>query len=238
MSIPQATVEKIFVRCARRCCVCRRFRPLLLQVHHIKEQSEGGTDDEDNLIPTCISCHATVHTDTKLTRRFTERELRQHRDEVYRLVADGKLLEVSEHDDRIEQLTARLAGFLDTVTASSSPTSITLYPLAAEILIAAASSGFSQINLVQYDGGLAVLAGAKQFLFQNDGRKTAELRQAARQLIAFGLVEGDGEVRTVTVEGFQLADNLLSLATSQPESHVSTDAASQDDSLDEFLGPA
>src|SRR5262245_18191447 len=110
MAIPQSTADDILVKCARHCCVCRRFRPLPLQVHHIHERAQGGSDDADNLIATCISCHAEVHTETKLTRRFTEVELKMHRDEVYRLVAEGKLPFTVNHDQRIDELTATLLG--------------------------------------------------------------------------------------------------------------------------------
>ena len=43
-------IDRMMVRCGRRCCICRRFRPTKLQVHHIVERSQGGSDDEDNLI--------------------------------------------------------------------------------------------------------------------------------------------------------------------------------------------
>ncbi len=61
-SIPEKTVSVVLVKCARHCCICRRFSPLQIQVHHIIEQCDGGTHDEDNLIPICISCHSMVHT--------------------------------------------------------------------------------------------------------------------------------------------------------------------------------
>lgn len=76
MSIPESAVAEVLVRCARHCCICRRFKPLHLHVHHPRERGEGGTDDFDNLIATCMMCHSDIHTQTKLTRRFTERELK------------------------------------------------------------------------------------------------------------------------------------------------------------------
>ena len=60
--IPQDVIDAMMVKCGRRCCVCRRFRPTKLQVHHIKERAKGGGDEEDNLIVTCFSCHSDVHT--------------------------------------------------------------------------------------------------------------------------------------------------------------------------------
>lgn len=86
MSIPQPIVDEFMAKCGRRCCICRRFEPLHLQVHHIVERADGGTDDLDNLIVICLTCHSDVHSDTKLTRRFTPEELRQHRDALFELV--------------------------------------------------------------------------------------------------------------------------------------------------------
>lgn len=77
---------------ARHCCICRNYLPLNMHVHHIREKSNGGTDDLDNLIPVCIQCHSAIHTKTKMTRAFTETELKISRDLVYEMVAEGKLL--------------------------------------------------------------------------------------------------------------------------------------------------
>jgi hypothetical protein len=37
-----------------RCCLCQA---VLVEVHHIVPQGEGGSDDEDNAAPLCASCH-------------------------------------------------------------------------------------------------------------------------------------------------------------------------------------
>jgi hypothetical protein len=52
--IPPDLVDKTMVKCARRCCICRRFRPTKLQVHHIRERSKGSSDEEANLIVSCL----------------------------------------------------------------------------------------------------------------------------------------------------------------------------------------
>jgi len=215
MSIPQHIVDEILVRCARHCCVCRRFRPLLLQVHHIRERSRGGSDHPDNLIATCVSCHAEIHTETKLTRRFTEPELKKHRDEVYHLVTDGKLPTPEQHEDRIETLTAALLGLISTSSAAVFPARGQLLPEAIEILVAAAN-GIGTLNAVRYDGGFAVIAGAQQFDYRDDPRKMATLRRSVQQLDQLQLIEGDGELYYVSYDGYQLVDNLLS-ASSLPK---------------------
>ncbi|WP_128805077.1 HNH endonuclease [Klebsiella grimontii] len=83
MPIPDNIAAKILVKSARHCCICRRFSPLQIQIHHIVAQSEGGLDDEDNLIPICISCHSSVHSRMHMTKGFSRAELKGHRDAVY-----------------------------------------------------------------------------------------------------------------------------------------------------------
>jgi hypothetical protein len=46
--IPEEIVDKMMIACGRRCCICKRYRPTKLQVHHIQERARGGTHDEEN----------------------------------------------------------------------------------------------------------------------------------------------------------------------------------------------
>jgi hypothetical protein len=226
--IPQATVDRILARCGRHCCVCRKFRPLLLQVHHIKEQNEGGGHDEDNLIATCVNCHAEVHTSTKLTRRFTNRELKQHRDTVYRLVSEGKLVEVADHEDKIDRLTKVLVDFFSRTSGAtvvpSRPSgaplparsqSPGLTPEAVEILIAAATDDYGKVHVINADIGLVIMVPGKQFHDANP-RKAALLRDAFKQLTRMGLLEGGPDLYDVSTYGYEMADGLLS-AAAQPK---------------------
>ncbi|MDE9557097.1 HNH endonuclease [Xenorhabdus bovienii] len=89
--IPEIVSARILVNCARHCSLCRQFVPLYIQVHHIVEQCNGGTHEEDNLIPVCANCHATIHTRMGMTKNFSERELKGHRDRVYEMVEKGQL---------------------------------------------------------------------------------------------------------------------------------------------------
>ena len=45
-------------------CQCCGKKNCRLEVHHIKFKSNGGTDDEENLITLCEDCHKGVHADT------------------------------------------------------------------------------------------------------------------------------------------------------------------------------
>lgn len=49
-----------------QCCCKKNCR---LEVHHIKFRSNGGTDDEENLITLCEDCHKGVHAGTTLDKR-------------------------------------------------------------------------------------------------------------------------------------------------------------------------
>ncbi|MGZ9698178.1 HNH endonuclease [Bacillus safensis] len=49
-----ASTLEVLAKCARICCICREFKPLYVQVHHIREKADRGTDDFDNLIPVYI----------------------------------------------------------------------------------------------------------------------------------------------------------------------------------------
>ena len=44
-----------------RCEHCQHPNIPILHVHHIKERSEGGSDDLDNLLLVCPNCHTTIH---------------------------------------------------------------------------------------------------------------------------------------------------------------------------------
>ncbi|CDH33221.1 HNH endonuclease [Xenorhabdus bovienii] len=89
--IPEIVSAKILVNCARHCSLCRQFVPLNIQVHHIVEQCNGGTHEEDNLIPVCANCHTAIHTRMGMTKNFSKRELKGHRDKVYEMVEKGLL---------------------------------------------------------------------------------------------------------------------------------------------------
>lgn len=38
-----------------KCCICESYD--FLEIHHIIPKKEGGTDNDDNLVPLCVSCH-------------------------------------------------------------------------------------------------------------------------------------------------------------------------------------
>ncbi len=82
---------QILVRCARHCCICRKFKPQYIQIHHIKPKSMGGSDSEENLAPICSECHSSIHSNSSMTKNFTETEIRMARDKIYDLAESGRL---------------------------------------------------------------------------------------------------------------------------------------------------
>lgn len=88
MAFPQHIVDALLARTGRMCAVCNRLHGV--QVHHIVLRSEGGSDDESNAIPLCPNCHDEVHAQHapgRITRLYTEAELRGHLERTAKLAA-------------------------------------------------------------------------------------------------------------------------------------------------------
>jgi hypothetical protein len=83
---------RAMVACGRRCCICHKFCGNNMEVHHIKAVADGGQDVYENAIPLCFDCHAIVRQyDPRHPKgiRFSEKELSQHRDNWYTIVAQS-----------------------------------------------------------------------------------------------------------------------------------------------------
>jgi hypothetical protein len=89
------------------------------------------------------------------------------------------------------------------------PVNPVLPPIALEILRSAVDSN-SPVNFVRYDGGVAVLAGAKQFDCQFDLEQAALLEHAITMLIQVGwLKPRDEELHYVTQAGYEAARKFI-----------------------------
>jgi hypothetical protein len=201
-------IDRMMVRCGRRCCICRRFRPTKLQVHHIIERSEGGSDDEDNLIVTCFSCHSDVHTKVPFARRFSVAELKGHRDVVIRLVEVGTLA-AGDTDDTDEAV----ALIVQEMRAVPKP-QIELLPEAVEILTkAVAVEGGMQgmIHFVRHEMWFSLLVGGVDQFSYNDHRRQARYKKALDQVLQCRMVEWRcDQILDVTYAGYLAADEMLS----------------------------
>ena len=213
-TVPPETADAMMVKCARRCCVCRRFRPTKLQVHHITERSSGGSDEEGNLIVVCFSCHSDVHSRVPFARRFTRAELAGHRDALVAAVAVGVF--PSDDCDDADPALGRVAG-----SAVASLAAPSLLPEAVELLLrAVAVEGGAQghISATDYDGGFAAWVGHGAALAGNwDKRTQAACKRGLGQLAGSGLVERDGEASyEVAHDGYLAADEIASLGSGAP----------------------
>jgi hypothetical protein len=54
MAIAKAVRDRLLVKARHRCTICAEK---CFEIHHIVEQSEGGSDESDNLIVLCPNCH-------------------------------------------------------------------------------------------------------------------------------------------------------------------------------------
>jgi hypothetical protein len=89
MSFPPQVAERALLDCARHCCICHKFCGFKIELHHIKQVADGGEDTYENCIPLCFDCHAEVSSYNPRHpkgRRYTESELRGHRDRWYEKV--------------------------------------------------------------------------------------------------------------------------------------------------------
>jgi hypothetical protein len=202
--IPQDLIDKMMVKCARRCCICRRFRPTKLQVHHIVERSQGGANDEDNLIVTCMSCHTDVHSKVPFARRFSVEELKGHRDTLVRMVEQG-VFPADDIDDAAEVV----AGLLR--ASAKAPSSLS--PEATEMLLRSVNGKAQQgcVLVTESFEGLSIMMGDDGRTIPNeDGRTQAKWKRAVRELREARLLDRHSEgVFEVTDEGYLAADEII-----------------------------
>ena len=84
-----------------------------------------------------------------------------------------------------------------------------LLPAVAVEIIRSAVNSNSPVNFVRYEGGLAVLAGAKQFDCKSDPEQAALLEHAVTMLVQVGwLKQTDDELMHVTHAGHEAARQL------------------------------
>lgn len=83
MPFSRNVADEALVRCARTCCLCRRFAGTAIQTHHIIQEADGGSNELENCIPLCLLCHEEVgayNPAHPIGRSFTPQELLRHRD--------------------------------------------------------------------------------------------------------------------------------------------------------------
>lgn len=101
MGFPKTVADEVFVRCARHCCLCGKYAGSKMELHHIRQAADGGDDSADNCIPLCFDCHAEVkayNPHHPKGRKFTETELKGHRERIYALVENRSVIRVQEEN--------------------------------------------------------------------------------------------------------------------------------------------
>ncbi|MCD8560340.1 MAG: HNH endonuclease [Shewanella xiamenensis] len=202
MSIPEKTVASVLVKCARHCSICRRFSPLQIQVHHIIEQCDGGTHDEDNLLPVCIGCHSTIHTKTHMTKNFSSNELKGHRDEVYDMVAKGKL--PAQAQVTSGEMHALSATILATLKAQNEDTKLS--ETAAELLLAAACEE-DKLKVQKFEHSFHITVGGQNFSLKADEKE--QFPKEILELLNKGYVTVGGDYAEISDSGISHVQELV-----------------------------
>lgn len=110
MSFSEEVRTKALVACGRCCCLCHKFCGTKMEIHHIQQKSDEGSDDFDNAIPLCFDCHADVNSYNDhhpKGSKYTEKELRSRRDTWYSKFAKATPVRQSQ-----EFMSVDLATFL------------------------------------------------------------------------------------------------------------------------------
>lgn len=75
--------EEALILSRRCCCVCQEFSGKYVQVHHIIQEADGGSNDLDNAIVLCLRCHGEAgHYNPRhpIGNKYSPEELRKSRD--------------------------------------------------------------------------------------------------------------------------------------------------------------
>lgn len=94
MPFSETIREDALVRSARRCCVCREFAGRAVNVHHIIQEADGGSNGIDNAIVLCLRCHSEAgHFNSRhpIGTKYSPSELRRQRDQFQAAVAAGQI---------------------------------------------------------------------------------------------------------------------------------------------------
>ncbi len=123
-------IENALVASGRYCCICNKFCGVNIETHHIRAKAKGGDDSLDNCIPLCFDCHAEVGHYNKLHpkgRKYSEGELRKHRDNWFEHIKNKDILNKSNGlSQNIQTITGnnnlQASGNIEKVIISSNKT--------------------------------------------------------------------------------------------------------------------
>jgi len=215
MTISDEIASEVLSKSARHCCVCRNFLPLKIQVHHIREQSDGGTNDFGNLIPICIQCHSDIHTIPHMTRKFTEKELKKCRDDVYDMVACGKLPATKPMTrNELEVVSSLLAE-----TLRNNKDEDNLSDEAVELLsVALCERSPIIISEIPNSDSCIINIGSQQ-LFPKE-KHVGQYPKSIIELLSRGLIQSKGNELEITEKGEKLVSNLVQTTATYTQKKV------------------
>lgn len=103
MAFSKNTQDTVLIKCKRHCCLCGRNVGINIELHHIKQKADGGDDSEDNCIPLCFDCHASVKSYNKhhpKGHKYSENEIKQRRDNFYQDISTKITTMLLNEDDQ------------------------------------------------------------------------------------------------------------------------------------------
>ncbi|MEZ5592645.1 MAG: HNH endonuclease [Gammaproteobacteria bacterium] len=106
MPFPHSVREEALVKAKRRCCVCHEFAGRSINVHHIKQEADGGANTLDNAIVLCLRCHAEAgHFNPKhpLGTKYAPSELIKHRDAWFEACEHGNIQDTSTVEVKVKR---------------------------------------------------------------------------------------------------------------------------------------
>lgn len=92
MPFEQKIKEEALVNSRRCCCVCQKFAGLYTNIHHIVQESDGGSNKIENAIALCLRCHGEAghyNQDHPIGNKYSPSELRKHRDKWWKWCNDN-----------------------------------------------------------------------------------------------------------------------------------------------------
>lgn len=105
MSFSPAIKQRAMVASGRHCCVCHRYKGVKIEVHHIVQEADGGTNTFENAIPLCFDCHSDAgHFNTRHPRgtKFSKEELIKSRENWYKSIKNNPSIEKLVISDKIQ----------------------------------------------------------------------------------------------------------------------------------------
>lgn len=207
MPFPREVADEALVRCARRCCICRKFCGTRMQTHHIIQEADAGADTLDNCIPLCFDCHGEVvsyNPKHPIGRKFLSDELKRHRDIWFDFVKAHPERINAASDSFFVRSGTSLSSFIQ---AAAGPE---LSAAAVELLIEAVKEPKGQIWSFKLFRGARIFTNNRDFIEKDNPRSRALWEAALNELTRAGLVKYGEQFLPITDAGYKVADRLMS----------------------------